>query len=368
MTPKIIPVFSEPKQGLALPAKQAAGQEVLDRHGRRFTDLRISVTDRCNFRCGYCMPREVFTADYPYLPRNKILSFEEISLIAASAVSTGVNKLRLTGGEPLLRKDITALISQLAELRTTENTKPDITLTTNGILLARKARQLQESGLDRVTISLDALSDDNFRRMSDSDFSVQEVLEGIHAALDAGFRKVKVNMVVRKGWNEQEVIPMVEYFRHLPVALRFIEYMDVGASNDWNLQEVIASNTLLEKIRHAGFHLNPLPAESSSDTASRWQHEDGAGEVGFISSITQPFCSSCSRLRLSTDGKIFSCLFASNGFDLMPLLRSGADLHALRDALEGIWQQRTDRYSDLRSEASSVAKQRDRIEMSYIGG
>jgi len=367
MNLKMIPVVPARPAAKAIPQTRGIEGEALDQFGRRFTDLRISVTDRCNFRCGYCMPREVFTADYPYLPRSSILSFEEITRVAAAAAAMGVRKFRLTGGEPLLRKDIESLIRMLSSLRTTENQKPDITLTTNGVLLTRKARELRAAGLDRVTVSLDAMSDANFRRMSDSDFSVQDVLDGIHHALDAGFRRVKVNMVVRKGWNEDEVIGMVSYFRQLPVALRFIEYMDVGASNGWNMQEVVSSNTLLEKIRQAGNTLLALPAESDSDTAIRWQHQDAPGEIGFISSISQPFCNSCSRLRLSTDGKIYTCLFASEGYDLRTLLQSGADKQALQEALTGIWQQRDDRYSAIRTEAGAGTR-RERIEMSYIGG
>lgn len=366
MNQKMIPVVPSRPAAKPVPPAQMRSGDVLDQHGRRFTDLRISVTDRCNFRCGYCMPKEVFTPDYPYLPRSSILSFEEITRVAGAAAAMGVTKFRLTGGEPLLRKDITSLIRMLSGLKTTNGSKPDITLTTNGVLLTRKSVELRDAGLDRVTVSLDAMSDTNFQRMSDSDFSVRDVLAGIHHALECGFRKVKVNMVVRKGWNDNEVIAMVDYFRQLPVALRFIEYMDVGASNGWNLQEVVSSNSLLERIRKAGNTLVALPAESGSDTASRWQHQDAPGEIGFISSISQPFCHSCSRLRLSTDGKIYTCLFASEGFDLRPLLLANADRQTLQNALTGIWQQRDDRYSAMRTQAT--AQHRERIEMSYIGG
>ncbi len=351
-----------------------------DRLGRPLHDLRISVTDRCNFRCSYCMPKEIFDRDYVFLPQSSLLSFEEITRLARIFVAHGVHKLRLTGGEPLLRKGLESLIAMLAELRTPEGKPLDLTLTTNGSVLTRKARALAAAGLQRITVSLDALDDAIFRRMNDVDFPVADVLAGIHAARDAGLGPIKVNMVVKRGTNEQEIVPMARYFReHFggSVVLRFIEYMDVGASNGWRMDEVLPSAEVL-KILHAQWPLQALDPTVVGETAERWRYADGAGEIGVISSVTQAFCQDCNRARLSTEGKLFMCLFANAGHDLRALLRQGRSDAEISAALGGVWAGRDDRYSELRSaqvidttalgaEAAKAGGQR-RVEMHYIGG
>ncbi len=340
-----------------------------DRLQRPLRDLRISVTDRCNFRCSYCMPKEVFGKDYPYLPHSSLLSFEEITRVARAFAAHGVQKIRLTGGEPLLRKNIERLIEQLATLRTCEGRPLDITLTTNGSLLARKARDLKNAGLHRVTVSLDGLDDAVFRSMNDVDFPVADVLKGIEAARDAGLGPIKVNMVVKRGTNEHEILPMAHHFRGTGVVLRFIEYMDVGATNGWRMDEVMPSAEVIRHIQ-AELPLVQLEPSAAGETAERWGYADGSGEVGVIGSVTQAFCSDCNRARLSTEGQLYLCLFASQGHDLRPLVRSGASDADLASAIGGIWQQRTDRYSELRASLPPDAGTAGgrRIEMSYIGG
>jgi len=349
-----------------------------DALGRPLRDLRISVTDRCNFRCSYCMPKEVFDKDYAYLPQSSLLSFEEITRLARQFVAHGVGKIRLTGGEPLLRKHLERLIEPLALLRTPEGRAPDLTLTTNGSLLARKAAALKAAGLDRVTVSLDSLDDAVFRRMNDVDFPVRDVLAGIEAAQAAGFDRIKVNMVVKRGTNDHEVLPMARHFRGTGVTLRFIEYMDVGATNGWRMDEVLPSAELIARLREH-LPLVPLGATALGETAERWGYADAAGrhdpalgEVGVISSVTQAFCQDCNRARLSTEGKLYLCLFASQGWDLRALLRGGASDEALAAAIAPIWQQRADRYSELRGslppDGQDAGGARRRVEMSYIGG
>ncbi len=350
---------------------------LLDQLGRPLTDLRISVTDRCNFRCSYCMPKEVFDKDYRYLPHGALLSFEEITRLARLFALHGVRKIRLTGGEPLLRKHLEVLVGQLAQLRSVDGAPLDLTLTTNGSLLARKAAALKSAGLQRVTVSLDGLDDSVFRRMNDVDFPVAEVLAGIDAALAAGLGPVKVNMVVKRGTNEQEILPMARHFReHFGggVVLRFIEYMDVGATNGWRMDEVMPSAEVIARIA-AELPLRPLEASAPGETAQRWAYADGGGEIGVISSVTQAFCHDCSRARLSTEGQLYTCLFASRGHDLRPLLRDGdgdAGDARLLTAIGHIWQGRADRYSELRALRSpDLADDADaprRVEMSYIGG
>jgi GTP 3',8-cyclase len=346
-----------------------------DRLGRPLRDLRVSVTDRCNFRCSYCMPKEVFDKKHTFLPQSALLSFEEITRLVRIFVSHGVSKIRLTGGEPLLRKHLERLVEQIAALRTTDGTPLDLTLTTNGSLLARKARSLREAGLQRVTVSLDGMDDAVFRRMNDVDFPVRDVLAGIDAALAAGLGPLKVNMVVKRGTNEQEILPMVRHFRGSGVVLRFIEYMDVGATNGWRLDEVLPSDNVKALI-DAEFPLEALPATAPGETASRWRFRDGAGEVGFISSVTQAFCGTCNRIRLSTEGQLFLCLFGDRGHDLRSLLRgstpdgnrwSDADIAS---AIGTIWAGRNNRYSELRAAqgAGSLPSANARVEMSYIGG
>ncbi|EHN63525.1 molybdenum cofactor biosynthesis protein A [Comamonas testosteroni ATCC 11996] len=340
-------------------------------------DLRISVTDRCNFRCNYCMPKEVFDKNYQYLPHSSLLSFEEITRLARLFVAHGVRKLRLTGGEPLLRKNIEALIAQLAELRTPDGQPLDLTLTTNASLLARKARALKDAGLNRVTVSLDGLDDAVFRRMNDVDFPVTDVLAGIEAAQAVGLSHIKVNMVVKRGTNDDQILPMARYFRGTGITLRFIEYMDVGATNGWRMDEVLPSDEVIARLR-AELPLIPLAPSAPGETAVRWGYADASGqydpqlgEVGVISSVTHAFCGDCNRARLSTEGQLYLCLFASQGWDLRSLLRSGASDAEIAGAIAPIWQQRDDRYSQLRSEMPpdvAPVRQGRRIEMSYIGG
>ena len=343
-----------------------------DRLGRALGDLRISVTDRCNFRCSYCMPKEVFDKNHRFLPHAELLSFEEITRLARMFALHGVHKLRLTGGEPLLRKNLEVLIEQLAALRTPEGAPLDLTLTTNASLLVRKAGALAAAGLKRVTVSLDALDDAVFRRMNDVDFPVAEVLAGIEAAVAAGLAPIKVNMVVKRGINDHEIVPMARFFRdHFggKVVLRFIEYMDVGVTNGWRMDEVLPSAQVVARI-HAAFPLRVLQATALGETAERWGYADGAGEVGVISSVTQAFCGDCNRARLSTEGKLYLCLFASRGHDLRALLRDPAGYSdtQIAAAIGAIWQGRDDRYSELRGSAEGAVASAAKVEMSYIGG
>ena len=341
-----------------------------DMLARPLRDLRISVTDRCNFRCSYCMPREVFDKDYAFLPQSSLLSFEEMTRLARIFVAHGVEKIRLTGGEPLLRKNLEVLIAMLAQLRTPDGRPLDITLTTNASLLAKKAQALKDAGLQRVTISLDGLDDTVFRRMNDVDFPVADVLQGIEAAHKVGLAPIKVNMVVKRGTNDQEILPMARHFRGTGTVLRFIEYMDVGATNGWRMDEVMPSSDVVARIQ-AEFALQPKVANTLGETAQRWTYADGQGEIGVISSVTQAFCGDCNRARLSTEGKLFLCLFASQGHDLRALLRGGYADDQLAGAIAHIWQKRDDRYSEIRAalpEDKTLANGEKRVEMSYIGG
>jgi cyclic pyranopterin phosphate synthase len=336
----------------------------LDTRRRPMRDLRISVTDRCNFRCTYCMPREIFGSDYVFMAQSSLLSFEEITRIARAAVALGVQKIRLTGGEPLLRKNIEKLIEMLAQLRTPEGDPVEITLTTNGTLLARKAQALKAAGLKRVTVSLDALEDDMFERMSDSQVSVKTVLRGIDEAARVGLAPVKINMVVRKGVNDDQIVPMARHFRHSGHVLRFIEFMDVGTTNGWNMDEVLTGRQILQRIADE-FPMEPVHAAYRGEVAARWRYTDQAGEIGLITSVSQPFCGDCTRARLSPEGKLFLCLFANQGHDLRALLRDGASDAQLTARMAAIWSGRDDHYSELRGRETSAAK---KIEMSYIGG
>lgn len=355
---KVIPIRSA--LSTPLPARADAPEgPLVDLRGRNVRDLRISVTDRCNFRCVYCMPRAVFDKDYPFLPRAQLLSFEEILRVARIFAARGVRKIRITGGEPLLRKDIERLIAMLATLEDVE-----LTLTTNGVLLPKLARTLRDAGLHRVTVSLDALDDATFRHMNDADYPVERVLEGIAAAQAAGFDAIKVNMVVKRGSNDQDIVPMARHFRNSGHILRFIEFMDVGASNGWKMDEVLPSRDVIARI-HEHFALEPIDPNYEGEVAERWRYVDGAGEVGVISSVTQAFCSTCTRIRLSTEGKLYTCLFAQHGHDLRELLRGDADDARIDAAIAGVWTQRDDRYSEIRTAATAG---RPKIEMSYIGG
>jgi len=322
-------------------------------------DLRISVTDRCNFRCVYCMPKDVFGRDYPFLPHSDLLTFEEITRLARIFEAHGVQKIRLTGGEPLLRKRLERLIEMLKGVG-----EIDLTLTTNGALLAHKARELKAAGLDRVTVSLDALDDGIFRAMNDMDFPVAKVLQGIDAAADAGLAPIKINMVVKRGVNEQEILPMARRFKGSGHILRFIEYMDVGHTNGWRMDDVVPSAEVLRTIG-AELPLEPIDANYPGEVAERWRYVDGTGEIGVISSVTQAFCRDCTRARLSTEGKLYTCLFATQGFDFRALLRDGSGDERISDTIAAVWLQRGDRYSEIRSEHTTALP---KIEMSYIGG
>ncbi len=341
---------------------------VLDTLRRPLRDLRISVTDRCNFRCSYCMPKEVFGRDYAFLPQPSLLNFEELTRVARIAVGLGVRKVRLTGGEPLLRKNLETLVAMLAELKTVDGEALDITLTTNGSLLARKAKALKAAGLQRVTVSLDALDDGVFKAMNDVGFPVAEVLQGIEAAQASGLSPVKVNMVVKRGTNDHEIVPMARHFRGSGVVLRFIEYMDVGSTNGWCMDHVVPSADLIARI-HAEHPLEALHATQPGETAQRWRYVDGGGEVGVISSVTQAFCHDCNRARLSTEGRLYLCLFASHGWDVRALLREGRSDDDIRAALAALWSKRDDRYSLLRqTDAAHAGSGERRVEMHYIGG
>jgi len=360
MARTIIPV-TELRGPLAIPpARPLEGTALADPRGRTLRDLRISVTDRCNFRCVYCMPREVFGSDYEFLPHAALLTFEEIVRVATVFHGLGVGKIRLTGGEPLLRRDIEKLVAMLREALPAV----DLTLTTNGSALKAKARALKAAGLDRVTVSLDSLDDATFRAMNDADFPVAKVLEGIDAAAQAGLGPIKVNMVVKRGVNDHQVVDMARHFRGSPHIVRYIEFMDVGSTNGWRMDDVVPSAEIVRQIS-SQFPLAPAQANYSGEVAERWRYLDGSGEIGVISSVTQAFCSSCTRARLSTDGHVYTCLFAQRGYDLKTPLRAGADDESLRDAVAAIWQRRGDRYSEIRTAATAGAR---KVEMSFIGG
>jgi cyclic pyranopterin phosphate synthase len=334
---------------------------VRDQLGRPVHDLRISVTDRCNFRCTYCMPREVFGRDFAFLERAELLTFEEIARVARAFVQHGVRKIRLTGGEPLLRRDLERLVARLAAIDGLD----DLALTTNGSLLTRaKARSLREAGLGRVTVSLDSLDDAVFRAMNDVDFPVSRVLEAIDVAHDAGLGPVKIDVVVKRGSNDRDVVELARRFRGTPHVLRFIEYMDVGNSNGWRLDEVVPGREVLEALQRE-WPLVAADANYFGEVAERWLYADGAGEIGIITSVTQPFCGSCTRARLAADGKLYLCLFAGTGHDLRALLRRGASDEELAHEIGAIWKGRGDRYSEVRSEATDSLR---KVEMSHIGG
>jgi cyclic pyranopterin phosphate synthase len=331
-----------------------------DTRNRALKDLRISVTDRCNFRCRYCMPKEIFSREYEFLSRDLLLSFEELTRLTTIAVGAGVEKVRITGGEPLLRKDLEQLIAMLGAI----DGLADITLTTNGVLLDRKADALAAAGLRRVTVSLDSLDDEVFMQMNDVGFPVQKVLDGIEAGAGAGLAPIKVNMVVKRGVNDHSVLEMAEHFRGTGHVVRFIEYMDVGTTNGWRLDDVVPAVEILEQIG-ARYPLEPVDANYPGEVARRWRYADGAGEIGVITSVTQPFCSTCTRARISADGRLYTCLFAAWGHDLRGLLRSGASDREIAELLRDVWSKRDDNYSERRSTETAGL---DKVEMSYIGG
>ncbi|MEZ2717994.1 GTP 3',8-cyclase MoaA [Niallia circulans] len=331
-----------------------------DRLGRPLQDLRISVIDRCNFRCTYCMPREIFGKDFSFLPKDQLLSFEEIERLAKLFVQLGVRKIRLTGGEPLLRRDIATLIEKLAAIDGLE----DIGLTTNGMLLGKMAKSLKQAGLERVNVSLDALDDKVFQSINDSGIPTKKILDSIEQARKAGL-SVKVNMVVKKGMNDQQVIPMAKYFKEQEIPLRYIEFMDVGQTNGWDFSQVITKKQLFEQLSQH-FELEPVDSAYIGEVAKRYRYVGTNAEVGFITSVSESFCSTCTRARLAADGKFYTCLFASGGLDLRTLLRSNADNQTILQSIVPTWKNRNDRYSDERTEES--AKYRKKMEMSYIGG
>ena len=332
---------------------------VTDTRGRSLRDLRISITDRCNFRCVYCMPKEVFGRDYEFLGRDQLLTFEEIERLARAFVRHGVEKIRLTGGEPLVRRDVEELVARLAAIDGL-----DLTLTTNGALLPQKAAALAGAGLRRVTVSLDSLDDDVFRAMNDADFPVESVLAGIEAAAAAGLSPVKVNMVVRRGANEDSILPMARYFRGTGHILRFIEYMDVGHTNGWRMDDVVPAREIVRAI-DSELPLEPVEPNYRGEVVRRYRYRDGSGEIGLIASVTQPFCGDCTRARLSADGRLYTCLFAVKGHDLREPLRSGATDEEISAAVGAVWASRSDRYSEIRSSKTAALP---KVEMSYIGG
>jgi cyclic pyranopterin phosphate synthase len=351
-----MPALSAPSTALAA---AHAGGALVDTMGRPLRDLRISVTDRCNFRCVYCMPKEVYGRDHVFLERSALLSFEEITRLARIFTQHGIEKIRITGGEPLVRRNLEQLIAMLAAIPGL-----DLTLTTNGSLLAKKARALKDAGLSRVTVSLDSLDNEVFMRMNDVDFPVDKVLEGIAAAQAAGLAPIKVNMVVKRGVNDASILPMARYFREQGHILRFIEYMDVGHTNGWRMDDVVTAREIVSMI-DTEMPLEPADPNYTGEVAERWRYRDGSGEIGVIASVTQAFCSSCTRARVSTEGKLYTCLFATNGHDLRGLLRSGASDETIAGTIAGIWTRRADRYSEVRTSHTAVLK---KVEMSYIGG
>jgi cyclic pyranopterin phosphate synthase len=354
---KVIPIQSEAAAVLrGAPAFE--GGALADTRGRGLHDLRISVTDRCNFRCVYCMPREVFDNDHKFLPQSAILTFEEITRLAGIFVELGVQKIRLTGGEPLVRRDLHRLIEMLSPL------EAELTLTTNGSLLAKQAERLKNAGLDRVTVSLDSLDDATFRAVNDADFPVAKVIEGIEAAAATGLAPVKINMVVKRGTNDGDIVAMAERWRGTGNIIRFIEYMDVGSTNGWRMDDVVPSAEIVRRIG-ARWPLEPVDPNYEGEVAERWRYKDGAGEIGVISSVTQAFCATCTRLRLSTEGSLYTCLFAQSGHDLRTLIRGGASDAEIRNAIAAVWRGRADNYSEVRTAATA---RQPKVEMSYIGG
>lgn len=333
--------------------------EIRDTFARPLRDLRISVTDKCNFRCVYCMPKEVFGRGYQFLPKADLLTYEEITRLARIFVGLGVEKVRLTGGEPLLRRDVETLVAMLGAIDDL-----DLTLTTNGSLLEQKAVALRAAGLKRITVSLDALDDETFKRMNDVDFPVEKVLAAMDAAHDAGLRPVKVNMVVRRGLNESSIVPMARFFREKGYILRFIEYMDVGNTNGWRLDDVVPAREIVRMVDEV-LPLEPIEPNYAGEVAERWRYRDGGGEIGVIASVTQAFCRDCTRARLSAEGKLYTCLFATEGTDLRALLRGGATDDEIAARIGDVWTARSDRYSEIRSEETAGLH---KIEMSYIGG
>jgi cyclic pyranopterin phosphate synthase len=362
-------VVSTSKKGRATPVPDGRTRQSTDTRNRPLRDLRISVTDRCNFRCVYCMPKQIFGKDFAFLPRDELLTFEEITRIAGIAVAHGVEKIRLTGGEPLLRKGLEELVSMLAALRTPTGGEVDIALTTNGSALASKAQSLKNAGLRRVTVSLDSLDDTTFQAMNEVNFPVAKILRGIETAHEVGLGPLKVNMVVKRGRNDQDIVAMARHFKGSPHILRFIEFMDVGTTNGWKIDEVVPSAEIISRI-NAELPLEEMAPNYVGETSVRWRYRDGSGEIGVISSVTQSFCHSCTRARVSTEGQLFTCLFATQGADLRAPMRDGCSDAELSTVLADIWRERTDHYSELRSAMTKKAARGSgkKVEMHYIGG
>jgi cyclic pyranopterin phosphate synthase len=341
---------------------------VIDTLGRGMRDMRISVTDRCNFRCVYCMPKEIFGRDFAFLDRSEILSFEEITRLVRIGVEHGIRKVRLTGGEPLLRKGLEELIAALSQLPTPDGDPIDIALTTNGSALAVKAPALHAAGLRRVTVSLDSLDDATFQAMNDVHFPVAKVLHAIDVAHEVGMGPIKVNVVVKRGVNDHDIVALARHFHGTPYVPRFIEFMDVGNTNGWRMDDVVPSREVIERI-DAALPLEPVAPRYAGEVATRWRYRDGGGEIGVISSVTAPFCHTCTRVRISTEGKLFTCLFADQGHDLRAMMRSGCTDEELTEAMSSIWRRRTDRYSEIRSSLTEeLRRSAKHVEMSYIGG
>ena len=342
---------------------------ITDTQNRQLLDLRISVTDRCNFRCVYCMPKEIFGKEFNFMEHGQMLTFEEITRLARIATAHGVEKIRLTGGEPLLRKGLEDLVGMLAVLKKPDGSDIDIAMTTNGSALSSKVHSLKDAGLKRVTVSLDSLNDTTFKDMNDVDFPVAKVLHGIEMAHQVGLAPIKINVVVKRGKNDKEIVAMARHFKGSPYIVRFIEFMDVGNRNGWKMDAVVPSAEIVRCI-NAELPLEEIEPNYNGETSVRWRYRDGGGEIGVISSVTQAFCNTCTRLRISTDGKLFTCLFATDGHDLRTLMRNGCSDEELSKAMGNIWRQRTDRYSQLRSAMSKELSEtgKSKIEMSYIGG
>jgi cyclic pyranopterin phosphate synthase len=356
---RVVPIVDQ-RSGKRVPSTTGPIEgELRDRLGRQLRDLRVSVTDRCNFRCVYCMPKEVFGRDHEFLPHEDLLTFEEIARLAWILRDLGIEKIRLTGGEPLVRRHVENLVEKLAQIPGL-----DLTLTTNGSLLARKAQALKDAGLKRVTVSLDSLDDAVFRTMNDVDFPVARVLEGIDEAERVGLTPIKVNMVVKRGVNDHSIVDMARHFKGSGHIVRFIEYMDVGHSNGWRMDDVVPSSEVIRRI-HAELPLEPIDPNYLGEVAQRWRYADGSGEIGLISSVTQAFCNSCTRLRLSTEGSLYTCLFATGGHDLRALLRGGSSDEQIAAAIGSVWKARADRYSEIRTAETARL---NKVEMSYIGG
>lgn len=367
MTSRIIPIAPITRT-IPLSGKvNFDGRHWIDSRGRPLRDLRISVTDRCNFRCRYCMPKEKFENNPRFLSHTEILSFEEIERLSKIFVSHGVEKIRLTGGEPLLRRGIENLIKKLSSLKTPDGKAVDIALTTNGSALTAKAEALKKAGLKRITVSLDTLNPSTYEELNDVKFPLKRTLDGIEAAISVGIPSVKINVVVKRGVNDQSFIDIAKHFRGTDVIVRFIEFMDVGTSNEWRLEDVVPSRELVKAIS-SEFPIEPLDPNYPGEVAVRWRYLDGSGEIGFISSITEPFCSQCSRLRLSVDGKVYKCLFATEGFDLKQMLRGGASDEEIAEAVGRIWSTRDEHYSEIRTQITADGLNRNKIEMSAIGG